>query len=308
MRADVGDVGDAIRLWDATTGQHIGSLSGFGKFASRVLFSPDGRFLASLSHARSIRIWDLGGRNDVAMLAGAGTTLQSLAFSPDGHMLATVGADVVSFEEMPLKIKLWNASSRDEMATLAHEANHLVWALEFSGDGRHLFSAGHGIEIWNVVTGKKIDTIAEKEHFISADLSPDGSLLATDGEYGDIKLWNVNSRSQVASLVGHKDMVTKVAFSPDGQNLASSSADGTIRFWDPATGRNTATLEGHTSSVTSVSFSPDGKMLASSSSDQTVRLWDTASGKEMATLAGHKNVVRQVSFSKDGRKLGVLQF
>src|SRR3954454_9249851 len=78
----------------------------------------------------------------------------------------------------------------------------------------------------------------------------------------------------LATLQGHTEGVTSVAFSPDGKMLASGSNDETIKLWDVQAGKEHATLKGHTNEVTSVAFSPDGKTLASASLDGTVRLWD----------------------------------
>jgi WD40 repeat protein len=78
-----------------------------------------------------------------------------------------------------------------------------------------------------------------------------------------------------ATLAGHTDGVTSVAFSPDGTTLASASADETIRLWDVATGQQIGEpLQGHTDGVNSMAFSPDGTTLASASADETIRLWD----------------------------------
>src|SRR5262249_53240542 len=82
-----------------------------------------------------------------------------------------------------------------------------------------------------------------------------------------------------ATLKGHKNAVSSVAFSPDGKTLASGSGDKTIKLWDVATGKEMASLKGHTGYVFSVAFSPDGKTLASASGDKTVKLWDVALSK-----------------------------
>ena len=89
--------------------------------------------------------------------------------------------------------------------------------------------------------------------------SPDGTRLASASADGTVKLWNVATREEIATLEGHEDQVWSVVFSPDGRLLASASLDRTVKLWNVATGLNIATLEGHEDWVWSVVFSPDGR-------------------------------------------------
>ena len=133
--------------------------------------------------------------------------------------------------------------------------------------------------------------------------SLDGKTLASGSGDKTIKLWDVATGQERATLRGHSNWVSSVAFSRDGKTLASGSWDNTIKLWDVATGQERATLRGHSEPVNSVGFSPDGKTLASGSWDNTIKLWEVATGQERASLRGHSESVYSVAFSPDGKTL-----
>ncbi|MEV5752468.1 hypothetical protein AB0L00_32025, partial [Actinoallomurus sp. NPDC052308] len=85
----------------------------------------------------------------------------------------------------------------------------------------------------------------------------------------------------LATITGHADSITTVAFSPDGHTLATGSNDRTARLWNVTDTRHPtplATITGHADSITTVAFSPDGHTLATGSSDGTARLWNLDAG------------------------------
>jgi WD40 repeat protein len=80
-----------------------------------------------------------------------------------------------------------------------------------------------------------------------------------------IKLWNVATGHELATLRGLTNWVSSVAFSPDGKKVVSGSYDNTIKLWGVATGKEQETLKGHSDDVTKVTFSLDGELLVSGS-------------------------------------------
>ena len=135
--------------------------------------------------------------------------------------------------------------------------------------------------------------------------SPDGTLLASVSlvDSRTVKLWDVATGENIATLEGHKWSINSVAFSPDGTLLAAGSGDNTVKLWDVSTHENIATLDEHRGDVNSVAFSPDGTFLASGSDDDTVKLWSMATYENITTLEGHSDWVNSVAFSPDGTLL-----
>ena len=58
-----------------------------------------------------------------------------------------------------------------------------------------------------------------------------------------VKLWNIESKTEIATLKGHSNYIYTVAFNPNGSILASGSMDKTIKLWNVETKEEIATLK-----------------------------------------------------------------
>jgi hypothetical protein len=63
--------------------------------------------------------------------------------------------------------------------------------------------------------------------------SPDGSILASGHQNGDVRLWDpVNLVAIGGPLRGHHDAVQSIEFHPRGSHLFSGALDGSVLVWD----------------------------------------------------------------------------
>jgi WD40 repeat protein len=69
-----------------------------------------------------------------------------------------------------------------------------------------------------------------------------------------IKVWDLETGSELLTLRGHQDAIRNVSFLPDQRHLLSSSADHSIRIWDLDTGSEVLILNGHSKAVTATAI------------------------------------------------------
>lgn len=133
--------------------------------------------------------------------------------------------------------------------------------------------------------------------------SPDSLQLASAGDDGIVRIWEVSSGLEVNQLTGHTDWVRAVAWSPDGSQLASGGNDSFIIIWNPLSGQEIKQLTGHDGAIRTLAWSPDSQRLASGSNDRTIRIWTPAGNDTPLLLSGHTGIVFDVAWSPDGQRL-----
>lgn len=134
----------------------------------------------------------------------------------------------------------------------------------------------------------------------SADISPDGNIIATGSDDGKLRSYTDSGEFLWEYEVSATDYIFDLKFSPGGNLLAASTTNKLIYLFDPQNGRLIRTLKGHTDGVFRISFSPDGRFILSEQFGAMVKLWDTGSGMELASYGGQNAKVLAGNWSKDG--------
>jgi eukaryotic-like serine/threonine-protein kinase len=134
---------------------------------------------------------------------------------------------------------------------------------------------------------------------------PEGRRLATAGEDGATRLWDISTGSTLSAPLKHNGPVRAVVFSPDGKLVVTAGDDRTIRRWDALTGEPVGKPIHNDSPVALLLFSPDGSRIAAASSPEEPFLWDTATGMPAHKAHAHNTRVLAVAFAPDGSTIAV---
>lgn len=143
----------------------------------------------------------------------------------------------------------------------------------------------------------------DNDSLTSFAISPDGRRIVVGVSNKTLRIWDVESGQEIATIAGHSQGVRSCAFSPDGRQIVTGSWDKTLKIWDVETGLDIAILSGHNRDVLCCAYSPDGRRIVSGSMDGTLKIWDAETGNEIATLFGHGDYVTCCAFSPDCHRI-----
>lgn len=153
-----------------------------------VTLSPDGRYLVSGSYDKHIKIWSPASGRLRHTLKGHGDAVVSLAIDPSSRILASGSWDN--------RLKLWDLATGKLLRTLNGHHDD-VEALTMSPDGKWLASASADatVRIWELQTGQEIQRFKDEYMVRAIAFSPDGAMVVSGNEQGEIKFCKFISRN-----------------------------------------------------------------------------------------------------------------
>jgi WD40 repeat protein len=180
-----------------------------------------------------------------------------------------------------------------------------LWNVAFSPNSKAFLACGvEGVaHMYRVEDGNELRSFTHPGGVTWCVVSRDGTMVATSGYDGNVRIWNAQGGELLRTLQGGGGTIWTIVFSADDRLLASGGEDKIVRVWRVADGSLEKEFKGHTLNVWSVQFSPDGKWVASGSFDHSVRMWSLDGSAPDRVLNGHTQAVVRVAFSPDGKLL-----
>ncbi len=187
--------------------------------------------------------------------------------------------------------QLITAKNAARLQLLARWGKGIPYQIAWSPDGAFLVvAATRGLYIYHASDLSLVQSIETGDSFRQIVFSPNGSLLASAAENGELHLWKISADNPhypagpVGFEVDPHQQALDLAFSPDASLLAASMWDGTVQVWQVNNGTPVLTLDSFNQPVQRLAFSSDGNYLLTWSPAGSVLSWGLPSGKQARTL------------------------
>lgn len=312
---------------------------GYADPVSCIAFSPDGERLAMADHSGMVTLWETAsGRSIDAVRMGDNDALthqysRDIVVAPRGNRLLVRGlsdawiwptASDISDDMRKLEGQFHEYRfSPDGMRILARAENRTRLcdagtgsyrdlegnSAEFSPDGQYLLTIdGPLIRIYDAERDQFSATLESAGSPIaSAAFSPDSKRIVATSANGVVRVWELVTQRELASLRVQDVEMRSARYSGDGRVILVHGSDRALRLW---TGVETA-IHLDTRWGRHYVFSPDGNLLLADIGQTSDSVWtdtfllmDIPAGSIRARVPGNKSEGRSKAvFSRDGKRL-----
>lgn len=296
------DASGKLSIWDLGLMQPARELPGHIRSIRAIAASPDERILATSSLDKTVRLWSMKSWRELGVIKGHGSSVNTLAWAPDSCHLLT--------GSISGSLKLWDIRTT---SPLQYPEEHIksIFATRFGDRGEPIAfgttPAGE-MKIWDLSTGAPLVQLnsdergasfasAKEDHILYAAFSPKGTLLATGGTHGLIKLWDTANGRLLRSFDGCTNYIYNIIFSPDGEKLISGGKHRLLCIWETATGKFLGEIGARTVNDYRVAISPSGNLIATARNDGGIDLWSFPQLANVQTLPGNAPPIGFMAFS-----------
>ncbi|TPP67147.1 Pre-mRNA-processing factor 19 [Fasciola gigantica] len=252
-------------------------------------------------------VFNLASAQVVSILRGHTKKVTSVVYHPTDELVFTGSPDST--------VRVWGVEQGQCASVIrAHKGPvtglsvHATgdYLLSSSADGQWAFSdLRHGRVLVRI---SALDKSGTQQSLTCAQFHPDGLILGTGTGDGEVKIWDVKERRNVANFghgAGANQPVTAVAFSENGYYLATGGADGQVKLWDLRKLKNFKTLvpgedQPDAYEIYDIEFDQSGSYLGIAGSD--VRIYLCKQWDQLALFNNHTAPATGCRFGENANK------
>jgi eukaryotic-like serine/threonine-protein kinase len=221
-----------VELWDLREGRRITNFVVGSHSISHLQFSRNGDHLLCLGERadgkRVLQLYDTASWSATDLQGIGFEDLYGAILSPNGRTLAVA--------QRGGRVAWWDLKTKKRQALFNWQHLGAEIPLAFSPDGRWFAAGGEGSVLALVEVANGQTRQIARAHLSQVNglaFSPDGRRLITSGTAGNdtLKVWDVESGRDIATLSGKPDFYDHVGFSPDGNTLFAVGSKGTVLLW-----------------------------------------------------------------------------
>jgi WD40 repeat protein/tRNA A-37 threonylcarbamoyl transferase component Bud32 len=231
----------------------------------------------------SISVQRVQDDTEVARWPGFGIPVHGYGFSPDGRLLmvhyrSPKNDFAFKVYDVDRPAKVWFDLPGIWVRTTAISPTSPMLAVSWytltnKNEGR--------ITLYDLETGKELNSIPTAHMPYTVAFSPNGSQLAVSSEdTGNVYLYSVPDGRNVETLV-HSTGVSFLSWAADGRRLVAGCGDGNYYVWDVSSSPPSVELLSQESIARTCWFNQRGDLLATSGWNHLGRLWNLQTGKEI---------------------------
>ncbi|XP_072998802.1 uncharacterized protein [Typha latifolia] len=253
-------------LRNGETGDWIGTFGGHKGAVWSCCLDTNALRAATGSADFTAKIWDaLTG--DVLHSFEHKHIVRACAFSENTHLLLTGGIEKI--------LRIYDLNCPDASPREIDKSPGSVRTAAWLHSDQTILSSCTeigGVRLWDVRSGKIVQTLETSSPVTSAEVSQDGRYITTaDGT--SVKFWDANHFGLIKSY-NMPCTVESASLEPKlGDRFIAGGEDMWVHVFDFHTGEEITCNKGHHGPIHCVRFSPGGESYASGSEDGTIRIW-----------------------------------
>lgn len=230
-----------VEIWSYETGSKIKSIDvtdvpvRAGRFIARK------NWIVVGSDDFQVRVYNYNTGEKVGQFEAHPDYIRSIAVHPTRPFLLTSSDDMT--------IKLWNWENNWKLEQTFEGHQHYVMSLAFNPKDPNTFASAcldHTVKVWSLGNSSPNFTMMAHQtkgvNFVSYYPQADKPYLITSSDDRTVKIWDYQTKSEVATLEGHTSNVSFAIFHKELPIIISGSEDATIKIWNSQTYKLEKTL------------------------------------------------------------------